>query len=506
MSKLGKIGYLIFVISTVILVTARLLMGGWIDYLYAPLILSLVSFLFAVGIDYRFYLDFLTMKTTKHGMNMGVLILLALALTVAVNFLGVRFDKTFDLTKEKINSLSEQSISLVGALKEDMQVYIFYKGKELKERARDIKNDFRLYEMQSAKVKVKVIDANRDVELAKKYLENSEAFAAVIEYRGRRAVIQASLGSPDRPVFQEKDITSSIMKLTRDKPMTVQFLTGHGEKDIDLSSVDGIKAFADLLRDEGYNVAKLNLILNNEKPEAGSVLAIIGPKTALSDKELEIIRGFAREGGRLLIAIDPGEQHQLALLTKSFGIEFKNNYILNETNLNEGLIGAVGVEFDQTSPITKKFTAGQAIAVFPFASALTRAPDAPSEYTYSDILRSHPRAYVSNTAVAINNPERGSHVMAITAKSDKFSGVFFGDSDFFSDIRIAKWVHLDLAVNSIAFLFGDETNITIRPKNFEATQLNITQSKGVALALAGVSLPLSLIILSGFFWYRRRNL
>ncbi|MCB0350604.1 MAG: GldG family protein, partial [Bdellovibrionales bacterium] len=446
MSKLGKIGYLVFVVSTVILVTARLLLGGWIDYLYAPLVLSLVSFIFALGVDYKFYIDFLSMKTTKHGMNMGVLILLSLILLVAVNFLGLRFDKTFDLTKEKINSLSDQSITLVSSLKDEMKVLIFYKGRELKERARDIKNDFRLYEMQSKKIVVKIIDANRDVELAKQYLENAQAFAAVLEYKGRRAVIQPSGGAPDRPVYQEGDITSAMMKLTRDKPMTIQFLTGHGEKDIDQSSVDGIKGFADLLRNDGYNVAKLNLVMGEEQPQPDAVIAIVGPKSPYSDKELQILRDFASKGGRLFVAIDPGEKHQLALLTKSFGIEFKNNYILNETNLNEGLIGAVGVEFDANSPITKKFTSGQALGVFPFASELSRAPDAPSEYTYSDIMKSHSRSYTSNTPNAVQNPERGSHVMAMTAKNDKFLGVFFGDSDFLSDVRIGKWIHLDLAV------------------------------------------------------------
>lgn len=110
--------------------------------------LLLLSFVFALAVDYKFYFEFLSMKTTKHGMNMGVLILLSLVLIVAVNFLGLRFDKTFDVTKEKINSLSDQSVALVSGLKDEMKVLIFYKGKELKDRARDIKNDFRLYEMQ----------------------------------------------------------------------------------------------------------------------------------------------------------------------------------------------------------------------------------------------------------------------------------------------------------------------------------------------------------------------
>jgi hypothetical protein len=506
MSKLGKISLLVFAISVVILVTARLLLGGWLDYLFLPLGLSLVALVTAIGVDFKFYLEFLSMKTTKHGMNMGVLILLALFLAIAINYLGVRFDKTFDLTKEKINSLSDQSVNLVKSLSDDMKVFIFYKGADLKEKARDIKNDFHLYADLSPKVKVSVVNANVDVELAKKYLENSEAIATIIEYKGRRAVVQPSLGTPDRPVYQEKDITSSMMKISRDKPMTIYFLTGHGEKDIDQASIDGIKGLADVLKNDGYSVAKLNLLMADQKLEPGSVLAIIGPKTPLSDKELDMIREFAKNKGKLLVAADPGENHHIALLTKSFGVEFKNNYVLNETNLDEGLVGAVGVEFDRVSPVTKKLSEAHSVAVFPFASELSRAPDAPGEFTYRDLIKSHPQGYVSNTPTAVKKPERKSVSLAISAKSDKFTGVFFGDSDFLSDVRITRWVHLDLAMNAIAYLFDDDMNITIRPKNLEATQLNITATKGMALALSGVGLPLVLIILSGLFWYRRRNL
>ena len=49
-------------------------------------------------------------------------------------------------------------------------------------------------------------------------------------------------------------------------------------------------------------------------------------------------------------------------------------------------------------------------------------------------------------------------------------------------------------------------NISIRPKTPEATPLEMTQTKEVIFMVSGLGLPLVLIILSGFFWYRRRNL
>lgn len=507
MSKLGKISYLVCGLSILVLFVARFILQGWIDYLYAPLILSVIAFITAIVVDYKFYMDFLSMKTTKHGMNMGVMILLSLILVVALNFLGVRFDKTFDVTKEQINSLSDQSVTIVKALKEDLQVRIFYKGKSLKDRAKEIKADFRMYESASSFVKVQTVDANADVETAKKYLANSEAFATIIEYKGRRLPVQGE-GSPDRPVYQERNITSAIMKITREQPMSVYFMTGHGEKDIDQNGIGGIKTFAEALRNDGYTVAKVNLLIGDKLPTPPAVLAIAGPRTSYTDNEIEQIRNFANAGGYLFVALDPGEKHGLALLTKSFGVEFRNNYILNEVSgTDEGLIGAVGFEFDSASEVTKLLAQGRSLAIFPYASELAKAPDAPSEYTFNEIVKSHPRAYTSGTPnAAKTEPERRPITIAMTVKGGKFAGVFFGDSDFLVNGGIQKFMHFDLAINSIAYLFDDEVNLTIRPKNMEATPLQITRDKGIFIIMAGVSLPLVLIILSGLFWYRRRNL
>lgn len=508
MSKWGKISYLVSGLSVIVLFTARLILQGWIDYMYAPLVIALVSFIAALAVDYKYYLDFLSMRTTKHGMNMGVLILMAMVLVVAVNFLGVRFDKTFDLTKEKINSLSDQSIDVVKNLKEDVKVLIFYKGKQLKEQALDIKNDFRMYVAANSKISVEVHDANYNVEMAKKYLQNSEAFAAIVEYKGRRNVIQSGGGSPERPVYQEGDITSSLIKVTKEVAQTAYFLTGHGEKDIEQASFDGIKGFAEALRRDGYTVSKLNLVGGDKMPTPPAVIAIVGPKTELTDKEMSDIREFANQGGRVFLAIDPGEKHQLALLTKSWGIEFKNNYVVNEVaGTDEGLVGAVGFEFDANSPVTKKLAGSRSIVVLPFASELQKAPDADTTTVFNDIVKSHPAAYHLNSPnEQVKEPERRVHVLGMTAKKDKFAAVVFGDSDFLSDTRLQRFLHYDLALNAMAYLFDDDANLTIRPKSFEATKLEITANKGMLIVVAGVSLPLCLIILSGLFWYRRRNL
>lgn len=128
MSRWAKVSWLLCGLSVLILVAVRFILGGWANFLYVPLAVLVVSFGLALALDWKFYLEFFTLRTTKHGMNMGVLIILVVALLAAVNMISVRFNKSFDLTSEKLNSLSDQSGKVIGDLKENLGIVVFYRG------------------------------------------------------------------------------------------------------------------------------------------------------------------------------------------------------------------------------------------------------------------------------------------------------------------------------------------------------------------------------------------
>ncbi len=522
MSKWGKIGFLVSGLSLLVLFVTRLILGGWMDLLWVPFGLFCGAFVMAVAVDYKFYFDFLSMRTTKHGMNMGVLILLSVILLVAINFLGTRFDKTFDMTKEKLNTLSEPTLQALGGLDDDLKLLVFYRGTDDKELRGQLKQNFQTYVDANPRVKIQFMDALLEVEAAKKYLE-SQRFAVVLDYKGKRAQI-------DEPYDEEKT-TSAIFKVTAKEDKTIYFLTGHGERDIDGDGGENIKMFAENLRSDGYKVAKLNTMAGEKLPPPPAVVVIAGPRSPLLDGELDGLREFARAGGHLLILADPGEKHNLALLTKSVGVEFRNNYILNEfDNLEQlGPQAALGADYDRNSDITKKFFLGGRVmgSIFMLASEVARAGDASTELTFKDIVKTTPKAYVSNQPKPVKNPEPRSVTIGVSvsgpvtalakkvgdeaAKKDgdkkaDFSAVVFGDSDFMSNQYIRLGANRDLAMNTVAYLANDANHISVRPKTPEATPLELTTTKEIVVILAGLSLPLCLIILSGFFWYRRRNL
>ena len=57
-------------------------------------------------------LDVLKSRQAKSGSYMVAYILVFAAILVAVNYLGVRYNKTYDATENKLYSLSDQSVKI----------------------------------------------------------------------------------------------------------------------------------------------------------------------------------------------------------------------------------------------------------------------------------------------------------------------------------------------------------------------------------------------------------
>ena len=386
MSRFSKICWFVAGLSLIVLLISRMMLGGWIHVMFIPLGLFCLGFILALVFDFRMYLEFFRMKTTKKGMSMGLMILLSIILLVSVNFLAVRHNKTGDFTEEKLNSLSDQSVQLLKGLDQDVVVKVFYRGQEAAEEKQKAKSSLDVFLENSSKLKVQYYDSYIDVMDAQKYLndlpDKDRALVFVFaEYGAKKVKID--------PPYGEEQITAALIKVTRKGEKKVYFTLGHGEKDLESSSADGLKLFKTALEEASFIVEPLNLIEKGGVPEDASVVVIAGPTTQFQEGELNWLRQYAKKGGRMILALDPGQRHNLANLTKTFGVEFANNYILNEYNqlLGRGTASAIGLTFDPSSEITKPFPAGRNYAVFDLASEIRPANDKAATLMLTEMIK-----------------------------------------------------------------------------------------------------------------------
>lgn len=524
MSKWGKISLLLSGLSIAVMVAARTIIGGWTDILFVPFGLFFVGILLALIVDFKVLVEFFTMRTTKHGMNMGALILLMLALLVSLNYLGVRFNKSLDLTEEKLNSLSEQSAEVVKRLDEDLNIYIFYKGEEAKQAQQAIKQNLTLYEESSSKIKIRPVNTYVENALALQFLndlndKNRGEIFVFVEYKGKK--VRVDLEGPGQ--ISEEGVTSAIIRATRTGEKKIYFITGHGERDLRGEEPDALGQLVESLEGASYKVETLNFAEKPQIPDDAHVIAIVGSLTPFLDAELDLLRGYARAGGRILIAADPGQRHNLALLTKSLGVEYKNTFIFNQLSqiVGRGLATAIGLIYSAEAEPTKNFRDGE-MTIFDLASEVIADPNSTSGLKPYSLVRTHETAF---SVAEVQNAQRPRpedlrpHSLAVLvegnlqestedkpdAESAQFAAIVFGDSDFMANKSLYQGLNRDLALNSFSYLAQETDLISIRPKQPKGTQMILTEYSQLGLVAAGVSLPLVLLVAAGILWFRRRG-
>jgi hypothetical protein len=474
------------------------------------------------------------MRTTKHGLNMGAMILIALVGVVAVNFLVVRNEKKFDWTSEGLNSLSDQSVKALDNLKSDAELVLLYRKEQDNENVqRNMRDLAQMFTDRSKRIKYVAYNALQRPDLAEKYDFKFGAFGLYLVSGDRHIKI-------DRPT--EEEITKALIKLGRDKKKTIYFVTGHGERPLDGQTPEAISTLKKDL-ETTYDIKTLTLYQEGKVPPDADVVAVIGPQQQYIEAELNALRDYARQGGHLFLAIDPGDKNNLAQLTKTFGVEFKNNYILDPRAKvpGAGNVAALGTNFSGQSDVTRSFQNGM-MTIFLLASALKPEPGGADNLKIDEIVKTDSHVVAANgldqSAKLESTDQPQAIAMSVTgtlkaapapakadgkvgknsadaakpaapetkAESKPFSAIIVGDSDFLTNALLPSNLNRDLAMNSIAWLAKDQDLISIRPKAPKGTQLDLTRERFVGLLL-GFLLPLPLLFFigGGVIWWRRRT-
>lgn len=522
MSKWSKISFFCAFLCLVILAAIQIMVGVWLPINYALVFLAVVLIVIAVVLDVQLYWDFFTMRTTKHGMNMGATILLTLTSLVCINYLANKHNKSWDLTEEKLNSLSDQTTKLLNGLNDDLTVKVFYKNNP---QGTDVKNRIRqsltMYQEYSNKLKVQYVNMYVDQKLALEYLigQNDIESAQVMvffEYKGKKIRVDE---------FDESGLTAGIIKVTRDSSTKVYFVQGHGEKDLRSEDDQGINQFVKALGEASFQVEPLNLLDKKDVPPDAAAVAIVGPSMPYLDNELAALRAYAFNGGRIFLALDPGVRHNLAGFVKTIGAEFSNNYILSLLQLpGQGPATVVGRKFDSGSEVTKSIPTGGAYAVFPLASEVKSAGE--KSFEVHEIVKSDERSFTVTdpTKPVTAQPKTAAVTMALDIRGElappapkkgdkpaevtpgkKFQAVVFGDSDFVTNRALFVGVNRDLALNAFADLTNQKDLISIKPKLPKGTMVMLTQYSRLTIVLLLMALPVALLITSGVMWFRRRG-
>lgn len=132
----------------------------------------------------------------------------------------------------------------------------------------------------------------------------------------------------------EAEITAAFKRIAMKLP-NVGFLTGHGERDINLvgdraySTFALDKKFRYALMNQGFDVTQLKL--TNEIPDDINIIVIAEMKEPLTETEEQRLDRYIARGGNLLITCEPNRSVVMNALLDKFGVKLSQGTLVNST-------------------------------------------------------------------------------------------------------------------------------------------------------------------------------
>jgi ABC-type uncharacterized transport system involved in gliding motility auxiliary subunit len=445
----------------------------------------------------------LTGRTARYGSNALVMSLALLGILILVNFLAMRHHRRWDVTAGSQYSLSSQTKQILAGLVEQVKITSFFRqGEPPLEEVRELLQE---YTYVSDRVYYENVDPDLNPSIARQY--EIRSYGTIVFERGEER--HDAFGT------QEQDITSGILRVSRDVQKTVYFLTGHRERDIQGFDQAGYGQAKGALEDDGYVVQTLNLAMTDTVPSEAAAVIIAAPQTPLLTEELEGLRSYFAEGGKALILRDPQRDAGLNELLADWQVAFGEGVILDPTNslLSDAAVPLV-VRY-RFSQITKDLP----MTFFPLACSVDDLADQdnpPSGRSFTPLLESGPRSWGETD---VENPQArydegvdqaGPLVMGAILEQEvkgkeKTRLILFGDSDFASNGAITSVGNADLFLNSVNWLAEEEELIAIRPRPPEMRQLLLSYAQSRLVGyVSWILLPAVVLAAGAYVWWQRR--
>ena len=301
-------------------------------------------------------------RSTQTGLNALVATVALVIIIGLLNFLGVRYGKTIDVTENNLYTLAPQSKALVKELEQPLTVFVFqYPPSQENERL--LSN----YQQQSEKFQFQFVDPQTNISKVQEF--GVESYGEVyVEYGDQIQFVQQV---NDVEPISEVKLTSAIQNVQRDRASFVYILQGHGEPP--LGEVQGgLSQAVASLKEQGYQVQPFNFAEENRLPSlANSVLMIASPQRELFPGEIASIQTYLAEGGNLLLLLDPDSKSGLDPIFETWGIQLDDRIIVDASGQGKvlGFNSATAlVTRYGDHPITNPF--GNGISVYPLSRSV----------------------------------------------------------------------------------------------------------------------------------------
>lgn len=464
-------------------------------------------------------------RVLKNGAYAAILTAVVLVAVILVNLvmraLPTKYTE-FDISTTGMFTLSDTTLNLLHSLDKDVTAY--YLG----ENGNEDENITRLldrYAGESSHFHWEQRDPVLYPTFAQQYnAENASASSIILVCGEKSAVLQYNsdlyqidyssyytTGYASYDFAAESALTSGIARLTNDSSFVLYQLTGHGETEL---SSD----FVDTLENSSVTVESLNLLSAGSIPEDASALLINTPQVDYTADNIETLRSYLQNGGRLLVTTAlTYDTPNLDGLMGEYGMS-RQTGLLVESNPNyyAGYYGpAYLLPVISSNDITADMTDGL-LVLAPIAQGIV-SQDSTDTLTHTTLLATSSSAaalqdYANATSFTPADTDPTGTFDIAVATEDSETGariIWAGCPDLFLSAadQLVSGGNSQLLGCMVNWLTGSESGVVVDAKSLSAQSLTVPATAVIGFGLLFVIVLPVLCIITGvvIFILRRRR-
>lgn len=442
-------------------------------------------------------------------------VVLFIALIFLLGFLANQYKFSKDITQANRNTLTTGSINVLKQMQGPVTLTVFASEDDVNNGdtfRQGIINFMARYQRTKPDINVKFISPIKEPKLAQ---ENGikEDGEVVVEYQKRSEHI--------KPPFAEQEMTNLFMRLSRTSQRAVMYLDGHGERNLIGLKNNDVGEFGKQLESKGLKFANLNLTVESEVPLNGSMLVIASPQKIISPVEAKKIKKFLESGGNLLWLLDDNNFRGLDEIAAYLGLSVSSGQVIDPAEKVEGANENIASASSYGEhPITRNFMLGTR---FSNAHEVNAKGTLDNGWEVSKLIEVSPNGWLESSQVMTNQKSTfdkskdKSGPINIAVALQRVYGkkgqrvVVVGNGNFLSNTFIVNGGNLDLGINMINWLSGDDNLISIQPMPLKDVNVTIPDNQ-ISFIIAWTVfhsfeyfIPIGFFVVGILFWLKRRK-
>ena len=432
----------------------------------------------------------------------SLFVVLLIAIAASILYLTRDVKTQWDFTQGKRNTLSQASLDVLDEISGPVTITAFATTRDAEGNLRQLIQDFITpYQRANENVSLTFVDPREDPGRATK---------AGVRVDGE-LVVEVNDRSENLDTLTEQELTNLLVRLMRSSEHLIVALDGHGEGRFNKPANFDLGDIGARLEAQGFRTGSVNFAVAQDVPDNASVLVIASPRVDLLPGEVNRIKRYLGRGGNLLWLVDYDSLRGMEPVADFLGLDLIDGVVIDPAAGSQRLPPTIALASGYADHVvTNRLTSN---TVFPFARRIATYEN--TSFHFTPLVEAAAGGWLETSGLMNAQLDRDSDIggpITVSAALEREVGdrkqrvVVIGSGRGLTNEYIGMLGNMDLGINIMNWLAGEDSLIIIQPKS--RIDLTLELSRGALIAISFgflIILPIGLLVAGGLIWWKRRK-